>query len=105
MQSLIAGHRYALDNFEGDDPRQILRFIRKEPVTKPDGTVEFRTVENGTTNEEVIRVLIDRIELLNAKASSPYNEKALAGLRLALEALEERTADRKKRGIEGTPAV
>lgn len=58
--------------------------------------------ENGTTNEEIIRLLIERLESLNGIMASPYNESALNNLQLALNALENRTRERQARGVEGT---
>ncbi len=64
---------------------------------------------NGTTNEEVIQVLIDRIESLNAMQGGKYaceeNTLAIWHLRNALSKLKARTAAREARGVEGTMAV
>ena len=79
-------------------PEQVLTFIRKEPR---DGV--FATVEDGTTNEEVLKVLIDRIQALNAKAACRENATCLTHLETALLWLEKRTRDRMARGVEGTP--
>jgi len=58
---------------------------------------------NGVTNEAVIAAVKARLEGFQ---SSPYaceeNAVALAGLQMALEALEARTKRRKKEGVEGT---
>jgi hypothetical protein len=57
---------------------------------------------NGTTNEHLIAILIDRIGFLNTQFASPHNEKALGHLQMALAALEARTAERLARQVEGT---
>jgi len=98
MQALIPSHKYSLANMDGTQPEQVLTFIRKEPQ---DG--KFVTVEDGTTNEEVLVVLIDRIKGLNEKAPCRENAICLTHLETALLWLEKRTRDRLARGVEGTP--
>ena len=93
-----AGHDYELHNME--DGVQNLKFIKKE---KDEETGEFKTVQNGTTNEAVLEVLIHRIKVLNEKMPSEHNGQAIAHLEEALAALNARTADRTDRGVEGTP--
>lgn len=102
MKVLIPGHRYELANFEADLPElnQVLQFIQKEPV-KP-GSAELQTVHDGTTNEEVLRVLINRMQSLQAKFACRENTIVITKLEEALMWLEKRTADRKARGVEGT---
>ena len=103
MKILEPGHKYELDNFEqGTEPNQTLQFIQKE--SKEGGDVEageLETTVNGTTNEEVLAVLIDRTKFLNEKFPSNFNESALEGLNHALEAFNQRTRERKERGVEG----
>lgn len=88
--------KYKLPNFrtlEVDEPIfQNIKFYKLN---------EDGTYENGTTVEEVIKVAISRLENLNARLASSYNEKALVALVQALEALEARTQDRINRGVEG----
>lgn len=61
---------------------------------------------NGTTNEDVIRLLIDRITSLNEMHDRKYacreNTLAITKLEEALHWLESRTAKRLARGVEGT---
>ena len=66
------------------------------------GATEMRTVNDGTTNEEVIRVLVDRINYLQSKFGCRENAIAITHLETALLWLEKRTADRKARNVEGT---
>ena len=74
MKNLVAGHTYELSNFENKDEKgQVLQFIHKEPIEE--GSTELKTVSDGTTNEEVLEALINRIE--------------------------KRTNDRIKRNVEG----
>lgn len=97
MNILTPGHQYELDNFEGG--KQLLHFIHKEPVAT--GSAELRTVNNGTTNEEVLRVLIDRLNSMQAKFPCRENAIVMTHLETGLLWLEKRTADRKARGVEG----
>jgi hypothetical protein len=106
MKVLREGHRYELENFENKGSEgQIIQFIEKEeqksnvlgiPTTK------LVTVNDGTTNEEVLEVLINRLQLLSAKLPSRETSIAITKLEEALMWLNKRTADRLKRGVEGT---
>lgn len=55
----------------------------------------------GTTNEELIEVLLHRIEGLNNKMPCFENVKAMAYLAGTLDILKSRTNKRKDLGIEG----
>jgi hypothetical protein len=96
-------HRYYVTNCLGfadgktkyDDPyysSQTIQFVQKNA----DGTMT-----PGLQSEQLVLILIDRQEKLNAKFPSPQNEKALAGLRMFLEAQKERVEDRIARGVMG----
>jgi len=99
MKVIEPGHIYELENFENDGtPNQVLEFIHKE---SDDGV--FKTMANGTTNEELLKVLIDRLEFLNAKMQNKYNVFAIKNLWAALFYLESRTNERIIAGTEGTP--
>ena len=102
MKVLTLGHAYALKNFE-DKPDvteyQHLQFIHKEP--KEVGSIELVTVADGTTNEEVLKVLIDRLNFLQAKFPCRENAIVITKLEEALMWLEKRTADRLARQVEG----
>lgn len=105
MRVITPGHAYFLEPFEpsGEEGElQVLKFIQKRPVETATGT-KFDTVENGTTNEEVLRVLIDRLQFLGSKLPSRENSIAITKLEKAMMWLEKRTKDRKARGVEGTP--
>lgn len=92
MQVLETGHVYNLANRDEPANVQKISFINM----LPDGTRI-----DGTTNEEVITMLIDRMEYLNSKFPCYDNEICLMGLKLALKSLFHRTEDRIKRGVEG----
>jgi hypothetical protein len=109
MKTLIEGHRYELANFEKpENPGQVIQFIHKERVpagtdakgvTHPETLV---TISDGTTNEEVLEALIDRLEYLFARLQSDHTKRAIQDCRSALANLNARTAERKARGVEGT---
>lgn len=97
MITLENGYKYGLDNFEGESFQEI-QFIEKEEM--PGGTLS--TVNNGTTNEEVLMVLIDRLQFLNKKLPSRESSLALTKIEEALMWLEKRTQNRRNQGVEGT---
>jgi hypothetical protein len=97
MKVITPGQEYFLDHFE-DEGYQVLSFIHKEQEGD-----KFVTIDNGTTNEEVLAVLIDRMQYLNTKAPCRENSIVITKLEESLMWLNKRTADRKKRGVEGTP--
>lgn len=106
MKILTPGHLYELSNFEEPDaPGQRLQFIQKEPVggdhpLAPNYTL--RTVYDGTTNEEVLSMLIDRLRFLGNMVPCRENSLAITRCEEALMWLNKRTSDRKARGVEGT---
>lgn len=105
MQILDQGHQYELDNFgyiaENKEriPQQ-LQFIRKEQ-TFP-GSTELKIMIDGTTNEEVLRVLIDRMEYLQELLPCEENVQIISLLNQALHFVNMRRKDRDARGITGT---
>lgn len=68
----------------------------------PLGRGADRKQPNGAFIEGVISAAIGRLEFLNAKVPSPYNDSAIADLKSALKNLEDRTRERIERGVEGT---
>ena len=103
MKNLIEGHLYELENFENkDDAPQTLQFIQKEP-TDSKGTL--RTISDGTTNEEVLEMMIDRMKYLQAKFPCKENACCITHLEEGLMWLEKRTKDRIKRNVEGKHLV
>lgn len=59
---------------------------------------------NGVTNEALLRVLIHRTCLINEKFPCDENLHAISYMEAALNCFNDRTARRKKGGIEGTYA-
>lgn len=98
MKVLTPGHKYLLNNFEDNSEgtlKQSIQFIQKEGEP-------LKTVEDGTTNEEVLAMMIDRMNFLNNKMPGRENAIAITHLETALLWLNKRTADRIQRGVEGT---
>lgn len=99
MEVINPGHTYELTNFENpNDDNQVIQFIEKAQ-NKEDDLV---TVNDGTTNEEVLEMLIDRLKHLNEKLPSRETSISISKLEEALMWQEKRTKDREKRGVEGT---
>ena len=61
----------------------------------------METINDGTTNEDLLEVLIDRMNYLQNKFPCRENAIAITKLDEALLWLEKRTNDRKKRQVEG----
>ncbi len=106
MNVITPGYKYELAYFPDDGvsyrtPGQILQFIEKDRNAAGD----FITVNDGTTNEEVLLMLIFRIRFLNAKAPCRENAIVLTKLEESLFWLNSRTKDRVERGVIGTPKV
>ena len=100
MKVKVEGHVYEMQNFENKDVKgQILQFIHKQPIVE--GSTELRTVNDGTTNEEVLEVLIDRLSYLQSKFPCRENAIVITKLEESLMWLNKRTADRIKRNVEG----
>ena len=102
MKILTPGHKYELSNFElipPDQSHQTIQFIEKLPNSLDQSMLE--TVSNGTTNEEVIAMLIDRMQFLQEKFPCRENAIVITNLEESLMWLNKRTADREARGVEG----
>lgn len=97
MKVIVPGHIYELKHFEDNTDFQSLSFIHKEKNGD-----EFKTIQDGTTNEEVLEVLIDRLKFLNQKLPSRETSIALTKCEEALMWLDHRTVDRVRRRVEGT---
>lgn len=100
MRAITPGHLYALKNFESGAESQTLQFIEKRSVTIPGAPLE--TVHDGTTNEEVLEMLIDRLKFLSNELPSRQTSLAITKCEEALFWLNDRTEKRKARGVEGT---
>lgn len=85
MHAIIPGTTYALNDLEGDGC-QTVKFVSKE-------------YGSGTTNEEVLSMLIDRVSHLQSGLPCKENAMAITKLEEALLWLNSRTADRRARGV------
>lgn len=104
MQVIVPGYSYAVFSYENKDVAQELHFIHKEkPADQGVPTSEvLETVSDGTTNEEVLAVLIDRLKYLNAKVPDRLTALAITDLQSAENWLLRRTRERTDRGVLGT---
>ena len=84
-----------------ENGNQTIQFIEKvpDPIGGKDG--KLVTLNNGTTNEEMLKVLIDRMQFLYEKFPSDETACSIAHLKQALYAQQSRTLDRQQRGVEG----
>lgn len=75
-------------------------------ISWQDGPLEvdgLRREPTGCFVETILDAVVGRIEFYQrSKFECPQNARALMHLRLALDALDERTAEREGRGVEGT---
>jgi hypothetical protein len=78
---------------------QVLQFIEKAPVYP--GSTKLETINDGTTNEEVLKILIDRIKSLQDKFPCPENIIVIAKLEESLLWLDYRTKLRQQQKVEG----
>lgn len=101
MKCIDDHHSYQLSNFENKETWQPIMFIKKEPPANSTHVGELRTVHDGTTNEEVLEMLIHRMQGLYTKFPSRETAIAITHCETALMFLEKRTRDRIKRGVEG----
>lgn len=71
----------------------------------PLGRGDERKEPNGAFVEDVIEAAADRIRYYqSSRFACDYNAKALEHLEAALESLNDRTANREARSVEGTHA-
>ena len=104
IEVITPGYKYVLPNFEDKEVAgQTLQFIEKEP--EHPGSTTLVTKNDGTTNEALIEVLIDRITFQQERMSDRFGGPVLNYLKQALAILNERTNERKERGVEGTGAL
>lgn len=101
MKVIDPGHHYILEDFDNpnEGEGQELKFIKKAP--RSEGSTEMVTVQEGTTNEEVLAVLIDRMYNLQNKFPCKENAIVITKLEESLMWLNKRTSGRQKRGVEG----
>lgn len=84
MQIVIPGHVYKLEHLDGSDS-QNLSFVNRNKGQEC----------AGTTNQEVLRVLIDRIKFLDGQVRWELNDQIIWHLRMAIALHEARAIIRK----------
>lgn len=100
MKVITEGHRYEVEGFENVENTQVIQFIEKAPDAP--GSTTLVTLNDGTTNEALLEVLINRMQYLQGKFPCRENAIVITNLEESLMWLNKRTADRKKRNVEGT---
>lgn len=99
MKVTEQGHKYNVYNFDDVNEYQEIVFIKKD--VGANGLV-LSMSHDGTTNEEVLAVLIDRISFLNTVMPCRENALVITKLEEALMWLNKRRFDRAARGVNGT---
>lgn len=89
MKVLDSGHRYELNLLDAEGKSELV-FVKREGEGYPFNIGHY----GGTTCQEVLRALIDRVKYLDAQISCPENQIILHGLRSALLGFETRASRR-----------
>jgi hypothetical protein len=100
MKIIVPGHRYEVPNMDDNSVNQVIQFIEKKPKDPDDSTLV--TTIDGTSTEQVLRVLINRIEHLQKMIPCRENALVITKLEEAEMWLNARTFNRMKRRVEGT---
>ena len=90
MKCVEKGHVYRLDNFQTGRVQEVI-FMKR---------VDGEVARDGTTNEEVLTMLIERIRYLDTEMPCRENQIALVRLEEALLWLNRRTELRISQGVE-----
>jgi hypothetical protein len=99
MKILLEGCLYELESVHGTEI-QAVKFITTTPSV--DNPKKLIMINDGTTNEELIRVLIHRLEWQNRKLACMETQHAITELKDALRWLEQRCRARKDQDKENT---
>jgi len=83
MKVIQAGHTYRLNHLDGTNSQELQFVNRGHGCNK-----------EGTNNQEVLRVLIDRVKFLELEKSWHGNERIIHHLRMALVLHESRHLER-----------
>jgi hypothetical protein len=102
MKVIESGHTYEVLNVSNAKETQRIFFIQKKPVPNgKDG--EMFVFQDGTTNEELLDVMINRLNTFQEGAGRcRQNALAITKMEEARFWLEDRTKERIARGVEGT---
>lgn len=80
MKFIYPGHRYFLSHLDGDGHSE-LQFVQRAPLHPP---------REGVTNQEVLRALIHRVQVLDAEVPWAGNAEIIRHLRMAIALHEAR---------------
>lgn len=94
MRVIDAGHAYELRHLDGDGA-SVLSFVKREGPGYPRNV----GAHEGTTLQEVLRALIDRVQYLDGQIKDARNEEVIEHLRRAILSLEIRAAERHGRSL------
>lgn len=97
MKSIDPGHRYRLESLDGEYPQEI-RFVRREYPNEVK-----QNVYPGTTCQDVLRVIHDRVGFLNAEKTHWVNPYIRLFIRMAIWLFEYRAAEQRNHGYWRTP--
>lgn len=90
MNVVETGHIYKLNNTQSSQAQELI-FINR---------AAGNLIYDGTTNEEVLKVLIDRLKYLNMKCPCRENSIVITKLEESLMWLNRRTELRIAQGVE-----
>lgn len=91
MYCIEQGHRYRLQNHAESSRMQEVQFVKR---------TGGELIQDGTTNEEVLEMLIDRMKYLNSKMPCRENAIVITKLEESLMWLNKRTGLRTAQGVE-----
>jgi hypothetical protein len=90
MKVIDEGFAYELENFDNKESKgQKIQFVKNE-VSKE----RIRVFIEGTTTEELMKVLVERLRFLNKKANCEENTESIKHLDIALMYQEKRSKTR-----------
>lgn len=99
MKELVAGHVYELDNYSGSKSDvSPLSYQKVVFMQRVNGVLTM----DGTTNEEVLIMMIHRMQYLQGKLSCRENAIVITKLEEALMWLNQRTNKRVSQNVETT---
>ena len=97
MKILDVGHRYELLCLDGNK-KQILQFVKRHDTKKPWRFPGNNNSYPGTTMQDVLHCLCNRIRYLESQIPCTENEAILHNLQQCLFLLEQRAA--RRHGLE-----
>lgn len=89
MKVIELGHVFELDHLDGNG-KSTLRFVNRNPGCE----------REGTTNQEVLRALISRVQFLDSQIHWPLNEEIIHHLRMSIALHEARALIRKQEKVQ-----